>query len=102
MHNRNKAVLVRLTEKEKEHLKKQAEITGLKVEPFLRSLIMNTELKPRPPEVYAKLLRELSAIGNNINQIAYIANANKNINNAKVAEACDLAKKAWRYVKELR
>ena len=41
MHTRNKAVLIRLTEKEKEHLKKQAEITGLKVEPFLRSLIMN-------------------------------------------------------------
>ena len=101
MHTRNKAVLVRLTEKEKEYLKKQAEITGLKVEPFLRSLIMNSKLKPRPPEVYAKLLRELSAIGNNINQIAYIANANKNISNAKVIEACDLIKKAWIYVKEL-
>jgi hypothetical protein len=101
LHTRNKAVLIRLTEKEKEHLKKQAEITGLKVEPFLRSLIMNMKLKPRPPEVYAKLLRELSAIGNNINQIAYIANASQNISEVKINEACDLIKKAWRYVKEL-
>lgn len=92
---------VRVNEREYAHLKKQTEIAGLKMEPFIRNLIMNIELKPRPPEVYAKLLRELSAIGNNINQIAYIANANKNISNAKVIEACDLIKTAWRYVKEL-
>ena len=61
---------VQLDEKQYSHLKEQANISGFKMEPFIRSLIMGTEIKPRPPDEIAKLYRELSAIGNNINQIA--------------------------------
>lgn len=80
MPSRDKAVLIRLTEYEKEHLKRQAAITGFKVEPFIRSLIMNSKLRPRPPGEYGEILRELSAIGNNINQIARVANGVGKIN----------------------
>lgn len=76
MSKRNKAVLVRLTEQEHKHLKKQANNAGFKMEPFVRMLIEGCEIKPYPPEAYRGLLRELSAIGNNINQIAHIANMN--------------------------
>lgn len=69
MRSRAKQILVRLNEPEYRYLKKQLATSGLKQEPFIRSLIMGISIRPRPPDGYAALLRELSAIGNNINQI---------------------------------
>ena len=64
-----------LNDAELDHLRRQAVAAGLGMDPFLRSLILGVELRPRPPDTYAALLRELSAIGNNINQLAIKANA---------------------------
>ena len=64
-----------LNDAELDHLRRQAVAAGLGMDPFLRSLILGVELRPRPPDTYAALLRELSAIGNNINQLARKANA---------------------------
>ena len=64
-----------LNDAELDHLRRQAVAAGLGMDPFLRSLILGVELRPRPPDTYAALLRELSAIGNNINQIARAVNA---------------------------
>lgn len=72
---RNRHVSVWLTDAELAHLRKQAATAGLGIDPFLRSLILGVQLRPRPPDTYAALLRELSAIGNNINQIARTVNA---------------------------
>ena len=66
---------LRLNAAEYAHLCRQAEVTGLKKEPLVRQLIMGVNLRPRPPDAYADLLRALSAIGNNINQLAHQANA---------------------------
>ena len=67
MRKRGKAVLVRLNEQEYVHLKRQSEITGLKMEPLVRQLILGRDVKLRPPENLAALLRQMSAMGNNIN-----------------------------------
>ena len=75
MRERDKAVIVRLNEEEKEHLQKQAAIAGLKKEPFIRKLIMGSDIQPRPPDELPKLLREINYIGHNINQIAHKVNA---------------------------
>ena len=72
---RNRHVSVWLTDAELAHLRKQATAAGLGIDPFLRSLILGVQLRPRPPDTYAALLRELSAIGNNINQITRAVNA---------------------------
>ena len=74
-------------------------MTGLSVSTLVRKLIAGTQLRPRPPDQYAALLRELSAIGNNINQIAYWANTQKSIHEAEIVDAVVLAKKAWELVK---
>ncbi len=87
LQERNKAVLIRLTEKEKNHLKKSADICGLKMEPFIRKLIMEKEIRPRPPDEYLRLIREINYIGNNINQIAHVANAENHISADKINEA---------------
>ena len=88
--DRTTAVLVRLSEKEKEHLKSQATACALKMEPYIRKLIMGKEVRPRPPDEYIKLLREINAIGNNINQIAHIANAEQRISENKINEVLHL------------
>lgn len=71
-----KTITLRLNAAEYDHLRKQTEATGLKMEPLLRQLILGVNLRPRPPDEYAALLRELSAIGNNVNRALVRAIAN--------------------------
>lgn len=100
MRKRNRHVSVWMNEQEYRHLKRQAEIAGLGIDPFVRSLVLGIQLRPRPPDTYAALLRELSAIGNNANQIAYWANAQHSISEKNIREAAALVREAWRLVKE--
>ena len=95
-----KSILLRLTAEEYAHLKATADAAGLKLEPMLRQLILGVELRPRPPDEYTALLRELAAIGNNVNQIAYWANARKYVSNSEIQEAAALVRKAFTLVKE--
>lgn len=74
MRQRNRRFSLWLNNEEFDRLEKDAQIAGLKKEPYVRKLIMGNEIRPRPPDEFAKILRELSAIGNNINQLAYKAN----------------------------
>lgn len=70
------------------------------MEPFVRRLIMGQEIRPRPPDSYAALLRELSAIGNNINQLARVANSTHEVTPEQLIQARYLAGAAWKRVKE--
>ena len=95
-----KTITLRLDATEYRHLRQLSEATGLKMEPVLRGLIMGVNLRPRPPDEYAALLRELSAIGNNANQIAHVANGKRDISQAELNEAVRLIRQAWRLVKD--
>ena len=75
MRQRNHALTLRLNDEELKHLKDQVVASGLTTQTFLRLLIVGQKIKPRRPEVFIDLLHELSAIGNNINQIARSVNA---------------------------
>ncbi len=100
MRRRSRHVSVWMNEAEYEHLKTQSLLAGLGIDPFIRSLVAGIQLRPRPPGEYAALLRELAAIGNNVNQIAHWANARKSIHEAEIVKAAVLANEAWRLVKE--
>ena len=95
-----KTITLRLNANEYAHLKQQAEATGLKMEPLLRHLILGVQLRPRPPDTYAALLWELSAIGNNVNQLAHQANARGEASRAEISEAARLVRQAVRLVKD--
>ena len=75
MRENAKTMTLRLNAAEYAHLCQQAKAAGLKKEPFIRTLIMGVNLRPRPPDEYAEIRRQLAAIGNNINQIARTVNA---------------------------
>ena len=74
MRKRNNQIIVRLSDKEYNHFKKQIEISGLSINDFIIDLIMGTAIKEHPPKDYAKIIYEICKIGNNINQLAYKAN----------------------------
>ncbi len=101
MRNREHFIGLWLNDSEYRQLLKQCAISGLSTSALLRHSIMGIELRPRPPDTYAALLRELSAIGNNANQIAYWANAQKSISEADIRQAAALVREAWQLVKEM-
>ena len=98
MRTRCNSVGLWLSDMELAHLKKQCQITGLNTNTYLRKLIMGEHLCPRPPDAYAALLRELSAIGNNVNQIAHWTNGKGYATQAEIREAVNLVKQAYRSI----
>lgn len=101
MRKRGKAVLVRLNEQEHAHLKRLSETSGLKMEPLIRQLILGRDIKPRPPENLAALLRQMSAMGNNINQIAKVANSSKFIRSEDIEEIKKMQSELWQAIRDL-
>lgn len=101
MQKRTRQITVRLTTQEKNHLDKQARLAGIKIEPFVRNLIAESNIRERPAEYWGEMIRQLSAIGNNINQIAHIANATECIGVDELQEAQRLMKEVWKIVKEV-
>ncbi len=95
-----KTLTLRLNASQYTHLQRQAEATGLKMEPLIRQLITGVNLRPRPPDTYAALLRELSAIGNNINQLAHQAKARGEATREEITEAARLVRQVARLVKD--
>lgn len=101
MRKRMIKISVRLNEQEHTHLKRLSETTGLKMEPLVRQLILGRELKPRPPENLAELLRQMSAMGNNINQIAKVTNSTHSIRKEDVEQIQKMQSELWQAIKEL-
>ena len=101
MRKREKAILCWLNEKEYEHLKKLTEASGLKMEPLIRKLIMGQEIHQRPPAEMPELLRQMSAIGNNINQIAKVANSSKFVRQEDIKEIQKMQSDLWKAVRHI-
>ena len=92
---------LRLDRTEYAHLKQLSMDTGLKMEPVIRRLIVGAELRPRPPDELAELLRQLSGMAVNINQIAKVANASGFIRMEDIAHIKMVQGMLWQAVKEL-
>ncbi|HCC35903.1 MAG TPA: plasmid mobilization relaxosome protein MobC [Ruminococcaceae bacterium] len=75
MRNRNVQILFRLTEEEAEQLYTLVRKSGRSKEAFLREMIKGYRLTEKPDPEFYRIMRELSAIGNRINQLAVKANA---------------------------
>lgn len=72
---RNMPIRVWLSEKEYAELNRKAKIAGLPKSTLIRMLLCNYEPKEKPDTRFYDAMRQLSAIGNNINQLAVKANA---------------------------
>lgn len=69
------------------------------MEPFVRALVEGCRIKPAPPDSYNKLRQQLSAIGNNLNQLTHIANATGRISASQLDRAQSLLEDMWHCVR---
>lgn len=102
MRSRNRRFSLWLNDKELSYFTQQAKNAGLNKEAYLRSLIMGDEVKPRPPDEYVRIARELNSIGNNINQFAHIANATQTVTREQVAGIMELLNDAIRTMRSIK
>ena len=70
MRKRNIAVITRLNKQEQQHLKVMVKRSGLSQEAYIRHLINGVSPNDAPSPDYYAMMKELHAIGNNLNQIA--------------------------------
>lgn len=89
-----------LSDAEHEQLMQLCRNSGLSASAVIRKQILGETVKPRPPDCYAELLRVLSGIGTNINQLAHRANSKGYVTQAQIHEAARLARQAWELVRE--
>ena len=75
MRRRNVQISFRLNTIEAMNLNKLVEMSGLSRETFLRAMISGYQLHEKPDKEFYQVMRELSAIGNRVNQLAIKANA---------------------------
>lgn len=84
---RNHNFIIRLTDKELEKLNKQVAKAGLSREAYVRSVLINSEVpNPMPPETFHTVIFHLRHIGNNLNQIAKVANQSGEIDTQQYTE----------------
>ena len=101
MKIRNRKITVRLSEKERKFLGEQADAGGMKIEPYIRELIMGNEVKSRPKDEWAEVVRQVAAVGNNINQIARNTNIGMEVTVDILKEVLEMQKQIWERIKNL-
>lgn len=66
---------VMLNEEEHQNLMENVAKVGTTYSDYIRKLIMNAELKEKPDYEFYKVMKELTKIGTNLNQLAKKANS---------------------------
>lgn len=87
--------LLRLNQDEQERLRYLSKSTGLNQE----QVLMDAPLLERPTADYIKMSRQIAALGNNLNQLAHIANASGKVSNTDLLTAKQIMEQIWRYIK---
>ena len=94
MRKRSHRVVFYLDDKEFSAFIEKVKRTSLSREGFIRNMLAGVQIKERPPADVPYLLREIKRIGNNINQILRIANANGFVDVPRLRSALDDLSKA--------
>lgn len=84
-----------LSKEETQHLEHLQTVSGLSKSAIVRQLISGCSIKPRPAESYRELSRELSAIGNNLNQITRLANATGRLDDSQIQQVSAIMQQVW-------
>lgn len=90
---------LRLTDKELKHLNQLAAQSGVSREKFMRALIMGKTIRPRPCTHHADLLRKVSGLCNNANQLAHRANSTGVVGQESVDKMIQISQEIWKEVK---
>ena len=99
MRYKQKRICCRVSDEVWEKLQKLKKDSGLTMTAIISKLIMGYDIKPLNTDELLKIYKELNHIGNNINQIAHIANCEKHLSADKINEADELMDKVWECVR---
>lgn len=98
MKNRTVDLHIRLTEEEASELKRKAKMCRITQSALIRILLNGYEPRQAPDERFYEAMRQLSAIGNNLNQLA------RNVNSLGLLDGAEYkrqAKKLWSLQNEI-
>ena len=88
---------IRVSERERRQIEEKAVATGMTQSVYIRTMLLESgNVDTTIHDDRQKLLHELSAIGNNINQIARMANTNVFISKSDVQEVNEQLKQIQR------
>ncbi len=93
MTKRPNKVTFRVSDSELAKLKNRVYRARLSQEAYLRQLIAGLIPQDAPPADYFAMMRELKAVGNNLNQIAHVAHATGTIDHEYYADSVRLLDK---------
>ena len=99
MRYKQKRICCRVSDEVWENLQKLKKDSGLTMTAIISKLIMGYDIKPLNTDELLRIYKELNHIGNNINQIAHIANCEKHLSADKINEADELMDKVWECVR---
>jgi len=94
MRKRNRQIILRLDDNEHERFLRIVKKSGVSQSAYLRNLINGLIPTDLPPPDYHKMMNELRAIGNNMNQISQKAHVLNVIDSKRYDEAFTLLKEA--------
>ena len=83
-------------------LEKLSNDSGLTMTAVITKLISEREIHPLRTDVLLRIYNEPNRIGNNINQIAHIANAERHISDSRIDSAVNLINDVWRCVRSYK
>ena len=81
---RTEALLVRLAPGERRTIRDRAHLCGKGVSTYMREVALGAVPRARPRRLEQKTVYHLSRIGNNLNQLAYIANATGRLTDSRL------------------
>lgn len=85
---------------ENTRLQASAKKSGLSQEGYIRSLINGYVPKAMPPKDYFAMMRELHAIGNNLNQLAAKAHATGHLDRGAFQQEADHLRRAVQQIQQ--
>lgn len=98
MKNRTVDLHIRLTMEEASELKRKAKMCRITQSALIRILLNGYEPRQAPDERFYEAMRQLSAVGNNLNQLARKANSLGLLDGAEFKRQ---AEKLWRLESEI-
>ena len=99
MKDKQKQISCRVSDAVWGKLQKLKKDSSLTMTAIISKLIMGYDIKPLNTDELLRIYKELNHIGNNINQIAHIANCEKHLSADKINEADELMDKVWKCVR---
>ncbi len=84
--NKTQKLTVRFSDSEFQKIQRHAKACRLTKSAYVRQLVIGYKPREAPPADYFAMTKELKAIGNNLNQLAFMANATGLIDEAAYYE----------------